>query len=42
MPPLDVPIDAGAFDVSEIVLMKSVLSPRGARHDRIIAVPLEQ
>ena len=35
MAPIDKPIDVGSFDVTAIVLMKSVLTPQGAQHTTV-------
>jgi 2'-5' RNA ligase len=40
MPSLDEPVNAGSFGVEEVVLMKSVLSPQGAVHTRVVGCAL--
>ena len=40
MPALQKPVDAGSFEVVEVTLMKSVLSPKGAVHSRVAGCAL--
>ncbi len=38
---LEQPLSMPAFGVDRIVLMRSTLTPQGARHQEVIACPLE-
>ncbi len=39
-PRIDAPLRAAAFEVSAVILMRSVLKPQGAEHSEVARVPL--